>query len=171
MRVSQIRFINQLGFPGSQFPDSFYTALMFQPRAIGVVVLLGVWLQSAWPFASLATVLWLSTWLPSLNPFDAVYNQAIAYPRGLRELSAPPAPRRFAQGLAGSVAMVIAIALFLDARLVAWLFQGLFIVALLAVVFRDNCAGAEVYLRLKRRTPATAVIRTPHAGSNPRMRL
>jgi hypothetical protein len=145
MRDSQIRFIRQLGFPGTQFPDSFYSALMFQPRAVGVVVALGVLLQSAWLFVALGTALWCSTVFLSLNPFDAVYNHAVAYRRGLPPLGVTPPPRRFAQGMAGTMALAIAIALFSGTTIVAWILQGMFAVASMAVVFRDRCAGAEAY--------------------------
>ena len=152
MRDSQIRFIRQLGFPGTQFPDSFYSALMFQPRIVGGAVALGVLLQSAWLFVALATALWWSTAFPSLNPFDAIYNRVVAYPRGLRPLGIGPAPRRFAQGLAGTVALVAGVGLLTQTTIVAWVFEGLFVVASMAVVFRDSCAGADVYHLLRRRS-------------------
>jgi hypothetical protein len=38
----------------------------------------------------------------------------------------------------------------MDVTTVAWIFQGLFVVASMTVVFRDNCAGAEVYYVLRR---------------------
>ena len=156
MRDSQIRFIRQLGFPGTQFPDSFYSALMFQPQAVGCVVALGVLLQSAWSFLALSAVLWWSTLFPSFNLFDAIYNALVAHPRGLRPLGIAPPPRRFAQGLAGTSAMVIGVALLMDVTTVAWIFQGLFVVASMAVVFRDSCAGAEVYYVLRRKPRPSA---------------
>lgn len=151
MRDSQIRFIHQLGFPGTQFPDSLYSALMFQPRIVGSVVALGVLLQSGWLFVALSTALWWSTWVPSLNPFDAIYNHLIAYPRGLRPLGVPPAPRRFAQGMAGTVAMVIGVALLTQVTTVAWIFEGVLGVASMAVVFKDSCAGADAYYLVRGR--------------------
>lgn len=156
MRDSQIRFIRQQGFPGTHFPDSFYSALMFQPRFVGCVVALGVLLQSAWLFVALSAALWWSAWLPSLNPFDAIYDRAIAYPRGLRPLASAPAPRRFAQGMAGTVSMVIGVALLAKAPTVAWIFEGALVVASMAVIFRDSCAGADAYYLLRRmRRPST----------------
>jgi hypothetical protein len=77
MRDSQIRFIRQLGFSGTQFPDSLYSGLMFQPRIVGSAVAVGVLLQSGWLFLALSTVLWWSTWFPSLNAFDAVYKKLL----------------------------------------------------------------------------------------------
>jgi hypothetical protein len=166
MRDSQVRFIRQLGFPGTQFPDSFYSALMFQPRAVAVVVALGVLFQSSWLFLALSAVLWWSTLFPSLHLFDAIYNYLVAYPRGLQPLGIAPAPRRFAQGLAGTVAMVIGVALFAQVMTVAWIFEGLFVVASTAVVFRDACAGAEVYYVL-RRVPRPSVARLASTASEP----
>jgi hypothetical protein len=150
MRDSQIRFIRQLGFPGTQFPDSFYSALMFQPRAVACVVAVGVLLQSGWLFLALSAVLWWSTLFPFFNLFDAIYNSVVAHRRRLPPLGIAPAPRRFAQGLAGTVAMVIGVALLMDVTTVAWIFQGLFVVASMSVVFRDICAGAEAYYVLRR---------------------
>jgi hypothetical protein len=150
MRDSQIRFIRTLGYPGTEFTDSFYSAVLFQPRAVGAVVALGVLLQSAWVFASLAAALWWSTAFPTLNLFDAIYNHAIATPRGLPLLGVAPAPRRFAQGMAGSVGLLISVALFSGTTLVAWVFEALFVVASTAAMFRDSCAGADVYHRLRK---------------------
>lgn len=150
MRDSQIKFIRSLGIDGAQFPDTLYSALMFQPRMVGIAVALGVLLQSPWLFVALSAALWCGTVFPSLNPFDAVYNQLVARRRGLPPLAVAPAPRRFAQGMAGSVAMVIGVALFTQTAIVAWIFQGLFVVASMGVAFRDSCAGADVYHLLKR---------------------
>ena len=150
MRDSQIRFIRQLGFTGTQFSDTFYTALMLQPRVVASVVTIGVLFQSAWAFLGLSAALWLSTLVPSLNPFDALYNHFVGYPRTLRLLTTPPAPRRFAQGMAGSVALVIGVALLAGVAIVAWVFEGMLFVASMAVVFRDSCAGADAYYLLLR---------------------
>lgn len=150
MRDSQIRFIRSLGVEGTQLPDSLYSALMLQPRIVGVVVALGVLLQSSWVFLALSAALWCGTVFPSLNLFDAIYHHIVARRRGLPPLDFAMAPRRFAQGMAGSVAMVIAVALFTQTTIVAWTFEGLFVVASMAVVFRDSCAGADLYHALRR---------------------
>jgi hypothetical protein len=101
--------------------------------------------------------LWCGTVFPSLNPFDALYNYAVARRRGLPPLEHAPAPRRFAQGMAGSVAMLIGVALLTHTTIVAWIFESLFVVASMAVVFRDSCAGADLYhlLRRSRERPHT----------------
>jgi hypothetical protein len=165
MRDSQIRFIRLLGFPGDEFPDSFYSALMFQPRAVFCVVLVGILTQSAWPFVALSAALLSGTVMTSLNPFDAIYNYAVACRRGLRPLGVTPAPRRFAQGMAGTIAMVIAMALFAKVSLVAWIFEGVLAVASAAVVFKDKCAGADMYYLLRRTLRRTARGVEPFGGS------
>ncbi|MGB7971110.1 MAG: DUF4395 family protein [Candidatus Deferrimicrobiaceae bacterium] len=83
------------------------SALMFQPRIVGTVVLAAVLLQSPAIFLALSGVLWWSALFPRWNPFDALYNRTFgARPAALR-LSAAPAPRRFSQGMAGSFALAI----------------------------------------------------------------
>src|SRR5688500_204984 len=111
---SKVDFVRRQGFTTEGCRDGFYSALMFQPRVIGVVVASSVILQSPWIFLVLSTVLWWNALVPSHNPFNAFYNRVLADPR-LVLLSAAPPPRRFAEGLAGALAMVITIALFAEA--------------------------------------------------------
>jgi hypothetical protein len=47
---------------------------MWQPRAIGILVLLRLVLQSWLYFLALWALLWWNAALPDLNPFDALYN-------------------------------------------------------------------------------------------------
>ncbi|HKT59014.1 MAG TPA: DUF4395 family protein [Gemmatimonadales bacterium] len=77
-----------------------YSALMFQPRVVAVVVLLAILLQSAALFLVLAGILWWNALVPSGNPFDALYNRAIAARWGLPALGPAWPPRRFSQGMA-----------------------------------------------------------------------
>ena len=148
MRDSRIRFIRQLGFATPT--DDLYSALMLQPRVIGAIVALGMVVQSPVLFLGLSAGLWWSALVPTRNPFDAIYNYAVARPRGFPPLGAAPAPRRFATGLAGTFALAIGVALLAGATVVAWVIEGLFAVAVMEVVFRDNCAGANFYRLLQR---------------------
>ena len=100
---------------------------MLQPKIIGGVVALGIVLQSPRLFLALSAVLWWSTLVPTRSIFDAIYNYAVAYPRNLPPLGIAPAPRRFAQGMAGAVALAIGGALLLGATITAWLLEGLLI--------------------------------------------
>ena len=150
MRESRVRFIRQQGF-NNPTTDDLYSALMLQPRIIGVVVGLGILMQSPSIFLALAAVLWWSALVPTHNPFDAIYNHGVAYRRGLPPLGAAPAPRRFAAGLAGTFALAIGVALLEGATPAAWVIEALLAVAVMAVVFGDSCAGANLYHLLRRR--------------------
>jgi Domain of unknown function (DUF4395) len=156
MRESRIRFIRQQGFPIANANDHLYEALMLQPRIVAGLVALGVLLQSPWLFLALAAVLWLSALVPTRNPFDALYNHALAHRRGLPPLGPAPAPRRFAAGSAGTVALMIGLALLFGATVTARVFEGLFASAVMAVVFGDFCEGAYLYHLLQRRVMARA---------------
>jgi hypothetical protein len=148
MRQSEIQFIRSQGFTTVDPDHHLFVALMFQPRTIAGVVALGLGLQSAWLFLALSAVLWWGTVVPTRNLFDAAYNRLVAYPRGLSPIPVAPAPRRFAQAVAATVALAIGVALLTGSVVTAWLFEGLFTLALLMVVVRRVCAPAILYLRL-----------------------
>jgi Domain of unknown function (DUF4395) len=150
MRDSRIEFIRQQGFAAETADEQLYVALMLQPRVIGAILSFGIVVQSPWLFLALSAVLLWSALVPTRNPFDAIYNHAVARPRGLRPLGAAPAPRRFAMGMAGTVALTIGIALLVGAVITAWVFEGLFAVAVMQVVFADVCGGASLYHLLRR---------------------
>ena len=156
MRPSQDDFIREQGFTTERCREGLYSALMFQPRVITVVVISGVVLQSPWIFLALATVLWWSTLVPSHNPFDAFFNYAIADPMRLTDaLPQAPPPRRFAQAMAGTFALSVATTLFAGMSSADWLLEGVFVAATMSVVVRRLCLPARVYHRLWPRTAAT----------------
>lgn len=159
MRESHVRFIRQLGYPVPIVDNGWYGAAMFQPRVIASVVALGAVLRNPWLFLGLSIVLWWSTIMPADNPFDAIYNRFVQHPRGLPLLPPAPAPRRFAQAMAGTVAFVIAVALFERAMMIVWIGLAPLAAALFAVIVRDNCAAGDVFKSLSgalRRTTRAA---------------
>jgi hypothetical protein len=101
MSGARINFTRQQGFEGTaeRSCDSQYSAPMFQPRVVGVLVLTGVLLQASPLFLMLSAVLWWSALMPTLNPFDRLYNCLIAARKGSPGPTPAPAPRRFAQGM------------------------------------------------------------------------
>ena len=149
MRDSQLRFIRQLGVTTPNPDGHLYEALMFQPRIIGGLTVVGVLLQNPWLFLTLSAVLAWATLVPTQNPFDAVYNAVVALPRGRPRLGVSLAPRRFAQSMAATVALMIAAALLEEMRVIAWIGEGLFAAGVLAAVFGDFCGAAQVYIKLK----------------------
>ena len=82
--TAQINFVRQQGFrdAGSDACAYQYPALMWQPRLIGIFVLIGLVIQS-WPyFLALSALLWWNVALPQLNPFDALYNRLVCETQG-----------------------------------------------------------------------------------------
>ncbi len=145
--TAKLNFVRQQGFPEAS-PDTCsyqYPALMWQPRVMGILVLIGLILQ-AWPYFMVlsAVLLWNATF-PSLNPFDAVYNLLVAKRKALPLLYPAPAPRRFAQGMAGTFMLAIGLLLWFDQIYVAWGVEALLVVALGALILGGFCLGSYFY--------------------------
>jgi hypothetical protein len=146
--TARVNFVRQQGFwdASSATCDYQYPALMWQPRAIGSLVLLGLVLQ-AWPyFLVLCALLWWNAAVPRLNPFDALYNYLVARPRGLPRLGPAPSPRRFAQAMAGSFMLAIGLALFFGSRSLAWALEAVLLAALGALILGRFCLGSYLFL-------------------------
>jgi Domain of unknown function (DUF4395) len=120
-----------------------YSALRFQPWVVGSWGVVAAVLQA--PFlSSLSPRCWWSALAPHLNPFDALYNWTLARSSGIA-LPSAPAPRRFAQFLAGSFAIAIGLSLVLGWRVAALVLEGFFIVAIAALLFGGFCFGSFVF--------------------------
>lgn len=126
-----------------------YSALQFQPRLVGLVLLVAVLLQEPTIFLALSAVLWWSALLPRLNPFDALYNRTLARRPGGFALPPAPVPRRFAQGMAGAFALAIGFCLIQGWRTTAIVLEVILIVAVAALVFGGFCLGSFVYHLLR----------------------
>jgi hypothetical protein len=148
MRDSEIQFIRQQGFTHVHPDHRLYQALMFQPRTIAAVLAIGIVLQNAWLFLALSAVLCLGAAVPTRNLFDAAYNHLVAPMLVVPRVPLAPAPRRFAQAMAATVALTIGVALLSGATMTAWVFEGLFALASAAVVAGRVCAAANVYNRV-----------------------
>ena len=151
------QFIRELGFDEGQ--DGLYRALMFQPRVVGTLLGVGILLQQPWLFLALCAMLWWGALFPASNPFDVLYNVAVAHPFGGPPLRIVPAPKRFAASLAGTFALAIALALGAGLTHAAWVLEGALGVAVLEVVILRSCRGANIYHRLF----GTGGIEAPHA--------
>jgi hypothetical protein len=146
-------FMIQQGF--AEEPDDAcdmrFQGLYFQPRIVFPLVLVGILLQSAVWFLALSAILWWNTLVPRLNPFERAYNALIARPRGTPLLTPAPMPRRFAQGMAAAFNLGSGLALLAGQDVLAWVLQGLLVVAFSALLFGRFCLGAYVYHLLKGR--------------------
>jgi hypothetical protein len=148
--LAREHFVQQQGFEQEDAAGcaARYPALMFQPRVVGVLVLVALVLQSAALFLILAAILWWSALEPAYNPFDRLYNFLISAPRGGKPLGPAPPPRRFSQGMAGTFMLAIGIFLVAGWATAGYILQGLLAVALLALVFDRFCLGSYIYYLL-----------------------
>src|SRR4029450_7077193 len=139
-------FILQQGLsePAAESCPLQYSALLFQPRLIGLWVIVAAVLQAPLGFFALTAVLWWSALVPRFNPFDALYNWTLAR-RGGPLLTAAAAPRRFAQALAGLFALAIGVSLALDWRMTAGVIEGFFLVVIGVLAFGGFCFGSFVF--------------------------
>jgi hypothetical protein len=148
-RDAKRNFILQQGLcePAAGTCPLLYSALRFQPWLVGSWVVVAAILEAPVLFFALAAVLWWSALAPQLNPFDALYNWTLARSSGIT-LASAPAPRRFAQFLAGSFAIAIGLSLVLGWRMAALVLEGFFIVAIGALLFGGFCFGSFVFYLL-----------------------
>jgi hypothetical protein len=147
MHDPERNFILQQGLedPGPQDTHPRFEALLFQPRLIGLAVLVGIALQSPAVFLGLWAVLWWNALLPRFNPFDALYNLTLGARPGAVRLRPAPAPRRFAQGMAGTFALAVGAMLRLEWFIAAWVLEGFFAAAIVALIFGRFCLGSYIY--------------------------
>jgi hypothetical protein len=146
--TAELNFVRQQGLrDASPAACAYqYPALMWQPRVIGILVLVGVVWQ-AWPwFVALSALLLWNAAVPERNPFDALYKRLVAKPKGLPRLGAAPSPRRFAQAMAGTFMLAIALSLLAGWRGLAWTLEGLLLAALAALIFGRFCLGSYLFL-------------------------
>ena len=118
---------------------------MFQPRVVALLVLGAVILREPLVFLALGALLWWSALVPRWNPFDAFYNRIVAVGPARRKLAPAPAPRRFAQGMAGTFALAIGIALIAGWRVTAIVLEGFLILAIGALVVGGFCVGSFLF--------------------------
>ena len=97
-------FMKQQGFveEADSVCDMHFSGLYFQPRIVAPLVVAAIVLQSPVFFFALSAILWWNVAFPRWNPFEILFNRAIAAPRGKPVLLPAPAPRTFAQGMAAA---------------------------------------------------------------------
>ena len=83
--------------------------------------------------------------MPAWNPFDVLYNRLVAARTGRPPLTPAPPPRRFAQGMAGTFMLLIAVFLLLEWRLAMWIVAGMLVVALGLLIFGRFCLGSYIF--------------------------
>ena len=149
---AESRFIRSQGFKEPE-PEScglHFPALQFQPRVIGIVIIAGMILQSvaslpaATLFVLLGAALCWGALLPDANVFEWASN--LTSPR--YRLTRAPSPRRFAQGVAGIMALAIATFLYMHWMLAAIVVEVLLLAAVGGILFAKFCFGSWLYPKL-----------------------
>jgi hypothetical protein len=146
-------FILQQGFedPAPAVRPRQYSALVFQPKMVLILVVAGILFQSQAVFAVLGALLWWSALFPKLNPFSALYNRTFGTRPGAFRLGPAPFPRRGAETEAGAVALTSALLIHAGFSLAAYVVEAIFLAAGLAVLIGSFCLGSFVYHLLRGR--------------------
>jgi len=149
--ISERQFVRQQGFRNASAAscEHLYPALMFQPRVLAMIIVLGVALQSPGIWLVLSILLWWSALVPARNPFDAIYNRFAARPRKLPLLEPAPGPRRLAQAIAGTLSAGAALCLLRGSQAGAWIFEGELVAAVTALVLGRFCVGSYLFHLLR----------------------
>jgi hypothetical protein len=151
MSRSKQNFVLQQGLETSpQTCEVQYGALRFQPWLVMAAIVVGIVFQSTG--LALSAVLGWSALFPRWNPFDLLYNRAIGRRRDRFTLPPAPGPRRFAQGLAGVLALAIGVSLWFEWRVVAYSLEAFLATAVAALAFGRFCLGSFVYHLLRGRS-------------------
>ena len=146
---SKRNFILQQGFeePRSESCPTQFAALTVQPKIVAFVLALGIVFQLPWIFFLLSASLWMGALFPRVNPYDALYHAA----GGKFRLSPAPGPRRFSQGMAGTFAVAIGACLALSWNTPAYVLEGLFAAAVIALSVGRFCLGSFLFHLLRGR--------------------
>lgn len=146
-----VNFMRQQGFSDEPADacNMRFEGLYFQPRIVFPLVLLAVILQSPALFLAISAVLWWNVLFPAWNPFEAIYNRAIAAPRGRLPLSPAPAPRRFAQAVNAAFNLGSALTLLAGWTVASWVVQAMLVAAFSLLIFGRFCLGAYAFHLLR----------------------
>ena len=140
-------FMMQQGY--TEEPDAtctaHFSALSFQPWVVGLLAALAILSQAAVIFLAISLVLWWNVASPEKNVFELFYNGFVAAPPGKPLLTRAPAPRLFAQGMAATFMLAIAVSLTVHWLIASIVLEGLLIPALMAMLYGRFCLGSFLY--------------------------
>ena len=144
---SRLNFVRQQGFQEATAQDCGvrFGALMWQPRVILLLAVLGLLFETGWYWVGLSLVLWWGALRPRHNLFDLAYNALVARRRGLPEVPSARGPRRLSMALAGALSMGVGIAMLQGRAQLAWHITGLLFLAIVLLVFGRFCLGSYIF--------------------------
>jgi hypothetical protein len=149
--LAKRNFVRQQGFADEPAESCVarYPGLMWQPRIVALLVAAGIATRYAPGWAGLGALLWFNALVPAANPFDRAYDALVAGPRGGDRLPVARAPRRFSQGMAGTLMIATGLALHQGLSVLAWVLMGMIALAIVALVGFRFCLGSFVYYHLR----------------------
>ncbi len=138
-------FLKQQGYEEQQQKSIWFNSLQFQPTIVSSLILIGIAFQSAYLFLAISFVLWINVLFPSANPFERFFNAFIAPNTDKTKVPPAPGPRRFAQAMAAAFTLISGIGILAGWTTVAYIMQGLLVVAFGALIFGKFCMGSYIY--------------------------
>ena len=140
-------FMKQQGFntDHNNSAERHFDLLLFQPLNVGAMIMLAIALQSFVMFLIVGSILWFNTVLPGFNPFERLLDRVTKGSAKHFPLPPAPAPRRFMQGMAGSLMFMAAISMTYDFTNLSYVFQGFIALAFAMLIFGKFCVGAYIY--------------------------
>lgn len=144
---SEFKFLQQQGYTEATEDTSkrHYNALLFQPTIVGSFMALAILFQSSTLFFIFGVILWFNTLLPQFNIFEMIYNSTLRLMRNEPRLGSAPMPRRFMQGMAGTLMLLASFTLSTGLATVSYVIQAFIAVAFSALLFGKFCLGAYIY--------------------------
>lgn len=151
---AEYKFMQQQGFDVSdeQTTQKHFRSLLFQPIIVSLLIILGIVLQSQYIFLAGGVVLWFNTLFPKMNPFERIYDGTFGEAKGYNKLPPAPPPRRFMQGMAGTLMLLTSIALFAGWMTAAYIVEAFIVVAFVSLIFGKFCIGAYIYHLIRGKT-------------------
>lgn len=122
-----------------------FRILLFQPIIIGSFVLIAILTQERWIFFLSGILLWFNTILPQANPFERFYDATTGRRKKYPPLPPAPPPRRFMQGMSGTLMVLAGIFIAQGWLILAAITQVLIAMAFSALLFGKFCVGAYLY--------------------------
>jgi uncharacterized membrane protein YccC len=146
-RSAEYKFLQQQGFPVSDEPSSkrLFSSLLFQPAIVGLSLLVAIIFQIPPLFIVLGLLLWFNALVPRANPFERYYDFVFGRRKFYPPLPPAPAPRRFMQGMAGTLMLLAGISLLKNWLLISYITQAFIAVAFSLLLFGKFCVGAYIY--------------------------
>jgi hypothetical protein len=150
-RSAEYKFMQQQGFNvnDEESTKKHFRSLLFQPIIVSLLIITGIVTQSHILFLVLGLLLWFNTLAPKLNPFERIYDATFGKAKGYAKLPPAPPPRRFMQGMAGTLMLLTSLAISSSWFIAAYVLEAFIVIAFSSLIFGKFCLGAYIYHLIK----------------------